>query len=173
MVFSFSKVRIYKLLIVLVFVLFSTKIIAATPFDDHSGHNHHHGEWEIALVGGGVFLFHEDELALGTHLHLLRSIDKVKGLNLGVGLEAIFANHIHFSASIAAKYEFWKNFGILLAPGVQFVNHHNSWESAFSAHFELIYEFKVGRYHIGPAVGYSISKEDKHASLGLHVGYSF
>lgn len=173
MVFRNTKAAILKVFIALIFISYSTNICAVNPSDDHSEHEHQHGEWEVALVGSGVFLFAEDDFAFGTHLHVLKSLENVKGLNVGIGFEAIFAEHLHFSTSLAAKYMFWDNFGILLAPGVQFVNHQDEWESSLNAHFELIYELELGKYHIGPAVGYSVSKEDMHASVGLHVGYSF
>jgi hypothetical protein len=52
-------------------------------------------------------------------------------------------------------------------------NHEDDWETQYATHLEAAYVFETGEYDIGPVVGYSISNEDKHYMLGLHVGVHF
>jgi hypothetical protein len=37
-------------------------------------------------------------------------------------------------------------------------------------HTEVIYEFNLGKLHIGPMAGFGMYREDSHFSVGVHVG---
>ena len=162
--------RVILLIILLV-------IIASPGFSSPNGnkHNHHHGHgrWELGVALGGVYLLNEDEFALGMHFHVLRRLDGLQRLNIGLGFETVFDEHTHFNSSIVFKYDIWKGLSGLVSPGVLLLKHDNSWERHFSTHFEILYEFQVGHFHIGPVLEYSYAKNDNHVMLGLHLGYSF
>jgi hypothetical protein len=164
-----------KLLAITFIVLISFYHIAlALPGEEKQSnhHEHHHGNWEIGLVGGASYLLSENETAFGMHIHILRKISNSR-FSLGLGVESIFDEHKHLSASLIGKFDIWKGLSILAGPGILFVDDHNGWEKSFSTHLELLYEFKVSHFHIGPTIGYSYSKIDQHLALGIHFGISF
>jgi hypothetical protein len=138
----------------------------------HSDH-HHHSDWELGVAFGAVYLFEEKEIAPGLHLHLLKRSAHFKRFSFGVGLESVFDEHTHFNAALVGKFDLFKNFSAIVSPGILFLKHHDTWNTSFSSHFELLYEFQLGKVHLGPVLEYSYSKSDNHLMLGLHVGYSF
>jgi hypothetical protein len=163
--------------LVIVFILlgiFSSSNAVNAKDDDHTNkHNHHHSEWELGVALGGVYLISEKEIAPGIHLHILRRLPKFERFSIGFGLESVFDEHTHFNAAIVGKVDLFKNFSAIVSPGILFLKESNGWSKHFSSHFELLYEFQVGKIHLGPVLEYSYSKYDKHIMLGVHVGYSF
>lgn len=147
-------------------------ILVDSPQEDED-HHHHHSNWEAGVAVGGVYLINESGFAPGLHMHLLRRLPKWERVSLGLGLESVFDEHTHFNTAIVAKYDLWKGLSVVLSPGLLFLKHETEWDADFSTHFEMLYEFQVGKIHLGPVIEYSYSKHDKHLMLGLHLGIGF
>lgn len=162
-----------RLLITIISLLLVTTVIAQHNHnhDDHT-HLHEHGEWEIGAALGLVPLFDEGTIAPGVHLHLLQQNKLIDGLMVGIGFESVLDEHTHLNAGLVFNYNIYKGLFAGISPGILWIN-HDGWESAFVSHFELSYEFEVGKLHIGPIVEYSLSSIDKHMLAGIHVGINF
>ncbi|PKP39364.1 MAG: hypothetical protein CVT98_02060, partial [Bacteroidetes bacterium HGW-Bacteroidetes-15] len=127
--------------------------LVVSPQEDHHHHDHHHNSsWELGVAAGGVYLVNEQEYAMGLHLHLLKRIPKLERLSLGLGFETVFDEHTHFNTAIVAKYDVWKGLSFVLSPGLLFLKHESAWETDFSTHFEMLYEFQLGKVHLGPVI---------------------
>lgn len=160
------------LFVFILFFLSLTSFAQDNHAHDEHKHLHEHGEWEIGAAFGVVPLFDEGEIAPGIHMHLLQQNKLIDGLMVGIGFEGVLDEHTHLNAGLVFNYNVYKGLFAAVSPGILWIN-HDEWESAFVTHFELSYEFEVGRIHIGPIVEYSISKLDKHMMVGVHVGIGF
>lgn len=136
-------------------------------------HIHETASVELGLAAGYVNLVDEDEEALGLHLHLLKRLGS-EGLcryfGVGLGTEAIFADHEHYAAMVSLATFPWRDLVVTFSPGVVWTDHEGDWESAYTTHIEAAYVFAVGEHHVGPVVGYSWTDEEEHLMIGLHIG---
>lgn len=161
----FSK----RILITILFLAFIIKAFAQT--EDHDC-EHHHSKFELGLSNGFVYNFTESEAAYGLHVHVVRSIEKSEKLGLGIGYERIFDDHKHNALSVVLLYHPIEHLSINLAPGVTWLgSKSNSVKPA--VHLEGLYEFKLGKFHLGPLLGVAFNTEDIHASVGLHLAFGF
>jgi hypothetical protein len=133
---------------------------------------HNHPEIEIGLSNGLVYNFSEKEPALGIHLHLIKSLGQSDHFGMGLGYEFIFDDHKHNTVSIIFLYRPIEHLSFNMAPGISFILSEKS-SVAPTLHIEGLYEFEFGHFHIGPLVGFAISTEDIHASVGLHLAFGF
>jgi len=133
---------------------------------------HHHPEFEIGLSSGVVYNFSEKEPALGIHLHLIKSLGESDHFGMGLGYECIFDDHKHNTVSIIFLYRPIEHLSLNFAPGISFKLSDKSSISP-TLHVEAIYEFEFGHFHLGPLVGFAISTEDIHASVGVHLALGF
>lgn len=133
---------------------------------------HHHPEFEIGFSSGLVYNFSEKELAPGIHFHLIKGVGKSDHFGVGLGYELIFDDHKHNAISLIFTYRPIEHLSINFAPGISFKLSEKS-SVAPTLHFEGLYEFEYNHFHIGPLVGFAISTEDTHASLGLHLAFGF
>jgi len=162
-----------KYFLSIAFVLLFNLSFAQSHHENENHDNHHHGDWEIGVGAGIVPLLDEKEVAFGVHLHLLRSIENIKGFRVGLGLENVFDEHNHFNTGIVFNYNLVKGLFVSFSPGYLIIHHENQVDKGFSSHFELNYEFEFNKIHIGPVLEYSLSKFDKHFMIGIHTGFSF
>lgn len=61
---------------------------------------------------------------------------------------------------------------ITLSPGILFPNNENP-ESWFVSHAEVVYEFEIGKLHLGPSLEFATTFEEYHLGAGIHFGYAF
>ena len=88
---------------------------------------------------------------------------------IGIGLEGIFDEHRHYATSINFSYLPIHALTLTVAPGIQFAPDSED----FTTHFEIVYEFKIGKLHIGPVAEYAWSPNDAHTMIRLHTGFGF
>lgn len=135
-------------------------------------HNHLHFPYEVGVSNGIVYSFSEDEFAYGLHAHAIKNFGISKKVGVGIGYEAIFGGHKHNALSILLHYMLTDHFSMNLAPGLIFLDSQPN-QSRFALHTELLYDFGTGAFHMGPLFGASITPEDYHVSLGLHMALGF
>jgi hypothetical protein len=145
--------------------------------EDHSdeGHHHHHNN-EIGFSAGYIYLHPEDDSAPGVHLHFMKRISGEgigKNLGVGVGAEAVFADHLHYGLMGSFGIYPFRSLAVVISPGILFVEHHDEYEKRYSTHIEASYGFFAGEWEIGPVIGFARSEDDRHYMLGLHVGKGF
>ncbi len=149
-------------------ILLVCSISYAQEAHDHEGEHKNH----IGLAVGPVYVINEKEFAPGLHLHYARLYEigqSESAFGIGLGLEAIFDDHRHYATSVNFSYLPIHNLTFTVAPGVQFGPEH----AEFTSHFEVSYEFILGKIHLGPVLEYAYAKEDAHAMLGAHIGFGF
>lgn len=147
-----------------------------SPAEEHDHEHHGHHMTEIGISLGAVWMSPETETAPGIHLHFMRVLGEEgpAGLfGLGAGVEVIFSEHRHYNPMIALGFFPWKKLAITFSPGILFAREEGETHRHFSFHIEATYEFEVGNFEIGPALGYSIAGEDRHVTLGVHIGTGF
>lgn len=167
----------YNKLVLALSIMFSLVIASNAQTHAHE-HNHgqhdHHHEHPANEIGIGNFVSYltgEQELAYGIHLHYLRAI-KGSRFGYGIGYEQIFDEHIHRVAGIIGSYRLTPNIIITLSPGILFPNQENP-KSSFVVHSELVYEFEIGPFHLGPTIELATTFEELHLGAGFHVGLAF
>jgi hypothetical protein len=147
--------------------------------DSHVGHQHHSHDTrgvELGLSAGYAYLDGEDESAPGLHIHLSKRLGQkgiMKHLALGIGGEAIFADHEHYALMLPFSVNAWRGLVLSVAPSIAWAKHEGEWESEYVTHLEASYVFELGEYDMGPVVGYSSSSEEEHYMVGLHFGIHF
>lgn len=150
-----------------IFLLFSSIAI----FAQHHDHDHHLNHLGI---GTGITSFiSEDHSALGYHIHYMRRFNDHSPLSLGLGYEGIAGDHPHHSISALIGYSPFEGLSIKVGPGLTFVDEDGHNESSLSGHLELMYEFELGDFHLGPMIGYGNDGDESHATIGVHVGLGF
>ncbi|HDR53045.1 MAG TPA: hypothetical protein ENN90_15735 [Mariniphaga anaerophila] len=141
---------------------------------NHHNHEHHaHADAHKYHIGFGVAATHfmsEPELAPGVHVHVIRQLGHHNRWGLGLGYEGILDEHMHNSLNFLVNYYPLKHLSINAGPGMVFSEHDGENEILPAFHTEVIYEFNLGKFHIGPMAGFGIDSEDTHFSVGVHVG---
>ncbi|MGQ7868267.1 hypothetical protein [Sunxiuqinia sp. sy24] len=151
----------------LAFVLLISNLVFAQEHD-HEHHRHHLG------VGvGGASLLAENEQALGTHLHYLYRVAPHSRLSVGLGLESVWGEHTHNTITALLNYNILPRLSVNVGPGYSFAEEEGESHKALSGHLELLYEFSIGEFHLGPMLGFGFEKDESHASLGIHLGFGF
>jgi len=139
--------------------------------DHESKFDHDHSGWELGLALGGVALLDESEVAFGLHLHLLRGVEALPGWRFGFGAEGVFDEHGHGNLSVVINYRIFGGLNASVAPGIVLMELADGWAPRFASHFEVAWEFEVGGIHLGPVVEYAWSSVDRHAMVGVHIGF--
>jgi hypothetical protein len=156
-----------------IFVLVVSRI-TFTQSDDHDQHHHHEGSnYEIGLSPGIAYLAHEEEYAPNVHIHLMRRLGSHDYWNrwaVGLGVESIIIEHMHYSFLATFSYNIIGSFIIDLSPGLLLTEHDGVQESQFITHIEMTYEMDFHGIGIGPVMGMAVSQEDEHYMLGIHIG---
>jgi len=107
------------------------------------------------------------------HLHYLRKTTVHSDWSVGLGYESILGEHAHQTITALVNYELVPRFTINAGPGISFGTEDGHSHVGLSGHVELLYEFTIGGFHLGPMAGFGFDKDDSHASLGLHFGFGF
>ncbi len=153
-------------------------VIASVPYSKAAGeetHNHHHGHDIGGLEFGastGYVEREEGDGAIGMHLHVMKRLGDEglsKGIAIGPATEVILGDHEHYTVMLSLSIYPWRGLALAVAPGIEWTAHESEWESRYATHLEMGYLFEVGRFDLGPTIGYSASDED-HYSLGIHAG---
>jgi hypothetical protein len=162
------KNRIKKVKVVSLLLLLCSSTLLAE--------NHHfHGDWEIGVSAGYANLKTESEDGTNLHLHLMRSLGEkgiAKYLSLGVGMETIVTEEEHYGVMLTLDIHPIEDLTIGVSPGFEWAKHDGiSWEREYATHLELTYSFDMANgYHIGPSIGYSVTKDSEHYTFGIHLG---
>ena len=138
---------------------------------DHSQHQHEHARNEIGLGNYLSYLAGEQEFAYSIHIHYLRFFEDSR-LGAGIGYEQIFDEHRHRSLTMIGAFRLTPPLVLSLGPGILFGNSENP-ENRFTVHAELVYEFEIGSFHLGPALEFATTFDEYHLGAGLHIAYAF
>lgn len=147
--------------------------ILGSAQNQHNHENHMHTDvhkYHIGFGGAATHLKGEPGLAPGAHLHVIRQFGHQNRWGLGLGYEAIFDEHMHNGINLLVNYHLAKHLSVNAGPGIIFAEHDGETERKPAFHTEAVYEFNVGKFHIGPMAGFGFDKEDTHFSIGIHVG---
>lgn len=165
-----------------VFILaFSVLLMVAGPVaaqsdkhEEHQAHGDHIHEVGVSL--GITHLEHDDEFAPIVHLHYSKRLAHesfMKHFGIGLGLEAIIFEEMHYNVMGVFNIYPSGGFEISLSPGILFVEGEEEFTSAFAFHVEMGYSFDLDFIEIGPVIGASFSGDDEHYSIGVHIGKGF
>lgn len=170
------------LLILIFCMVVSVRLNAQDHHLDHD-HGHHHSRNEIGFSGGAIYSFDHKEWGVGTHLHYYRTLGMHSKWSLGGMAEYVQVHGAHFTLGAGFKFQFTEKLGIGVLPGITFLSHDHSHDedhaehdkkAIFSAHFELVYDlFHWDKFHLGPVIDFSWSKNDSHSMIGIHAAFSF
>ena len=153
------------------FMVFVLQTIGQENNNLHSHEHEHHHEHEVGISVGPAWFFNANEAGFATHLHYVYNFPHTK-FGLGIGYERIFDEHQHNFFGIELNYRPVHQLTFNLSPGIAYENTHKE-EKEFALHFETVYEFEFGSFHIGPMSEIAWHPEDFHVSLGIHIGFGF
>ena len=149
---------------------------AAMSEEDHYGAHKAH-DWELGVGVGYVNLKTEDEEGAVLDLHLMKELDGdgfEKYFSVGLGAEVVFSHENHYVAMVVFAYHPTENIVLSVAPGLEWAKHDGEWEREYVTHYEAIYNiYNSEKYHIGPMIGYSKTKEAEDYTVGIHIGIPF
>jgi hypothetical protein len=163
------KYKIYLLL----FIAFG--FVSYAFADEPRKHDHRHDTHPFHLGFGTAIthIFNEPGIAPGFHLHLIRQFGNELRWGIGLGYEAIADEHLHNGLNLILNLQPVNRFSVNIAPGITLGRHDGKTEILPSGHLEAIYEFDIGKIHLGPMIGYGLDRNDSHVSFGLHIGLGF
>lgn len=159
----------YLILFTMLFAVLSSYSQNPENHDQH--HNHNHANNEIGLSVSPVYFVNEEEVSLAMHLHYVYYFPHTK-FGLGLGYERVLDEHKHNFIGIAGNYRPIPELTLNLSPGIAFEGEHKD-EKEFAIHFETVYEFELGAFHLGPVVEFAWHPEDIHIGFGIHLGLGF
>lgn len=177
------KIFIFSLSVAL-FLVIGTREIYAQHDDEH----HHHGLNEIGVNFGSLYAIDDKGWGAGVHMHYFRSLGEHSRWAIGGFVEQTLFMDNHFAMGVGAKFNLLDRLSLTAMPGIVFTkhdhsdhdhdhedhSHDNSTKTKFSVHTELTYVlFEWGKFHMGPAIDYSWSKDDSHMMLGVHAAFDF
>jgi len=159
------KIVLSFFLFFLVFNSFSQEHNHTHEHSHEVEHNHAH---EIGISAGPVYFLSAQEFSFATHFHYVYNFPETK-FGLGVGYERIYDEHKHNFIGLEINYRPIHPITVSISPGITFEGEHRD-ESDFGLHFETVYEFELGAFHVGPMFELAYHPEDWHMSLGIHIG---
>jgi len=153
----------------IVFILvafFSVTNLIGQETEEHD--HHHHSNSEIGISGSVYYFVVAEEYNPGIHLHYVYYFTHSK-FGLGAGYERLFDEHGHNTFGVIGTYSPVKRLILAVSPGFTFEDEEPS--NLFPAmHVEATYGFDLGIFHLGPSLGYAVTTEDQHISVGIHLG---
>jgi hypothetical protein len=170
MKFILSKITIYISVIFLNFLAISVSGQQLNIDHDHLHDNH---KYHVGFGVAGTHLSGETGIAPGFHLHFIRQLGHEKHWGIGLGYEAIIEETLHNSFNLLANFRPFDFLSFIAGPGLVFGKHDGKTEILPAFHTEAVFEFNLGKIHLGPMIGFGIDKEESHFSVGLHVGIGF
>lgn len=147
--------------------MFSKNIIESSP-----SHNHVHAREEIGLALSPIYNLGEDEWVYGMHIHYLYHVFLNPKYAIGMGYEHLFDEHGHDFFGIIGSYTPIDHLVLSITPGLAFEGGEHK-HTDFGCHFEVLYEFAISKFHIGPAFEVAYEPNGSHIGLGVHLGYGF
>ena len=164
-----------KVLTVATVGLIGLSTAALSEEDHHGAHKAH--EWELGVSVGYVNLKTEGEEGTMLDLHLMKELDGdglEKYFSVGLGAEVVFSHDNHYVAMVILAYHPTENIVLSVAPGLEWAKHDGETEREYVTHYEAVYNLiHSEKYHIGPMIGYSKTKESEDYTVGIHVGIPF
>lgn len=173
-----------------VYILFLSvclSLVSERLFAQH--HDHHHLRNEIGINTGVLYTLNDKDWGSGVHAHYFRTLGDHSRWSIGGFVEQTFFLDNHFTLGVGAKYQVLDRLYLSAMPGVSFTKHDHSdhdhdheahthhddkTKAKFSVHTELVYVlFEWKKFHMGPAIDYSWSKNDAHIMLGIHAAIDF
>jgi len=149
-------------------------------------HGHHHARNEIGLSGGAIYSFDHSSWGGGLHFHYYRTFGDHSKWSFGAMAEQVWVDGGHTTLGAGIKYQISDRFSVGVLPGITFLKHdehedhgdhshsHSENKTQFSMHFELVYDlFHWEKFHLGPVVDFSWSKDDSHGMIGVHAAFTF
>lgn len=143
---------------------------AQSKVHDHE-HEHEHAANEFGLGNFLSILVGEQEYAYGLHIHYLRTI-KDSRFGFGIGYEQIYDEHKHRTLGLIGTYRLSQPLILSLSPGILLPTRENH-DFRFALHSEVVYEFEIDRFHLGPTLEFATSFVEFHIGIGLHFAYTF
>ncbi len=161
--------KFFKWLIV--FPIFFLGAFSISAQHDHS--NIHDAEhiYHAAFGLGATKIFDEEGMDPGVHVHLLRKISRESNWSFGIGYEGIIGENWHNGLNLLLNYRPLDYLSFNFGPGIASEKENGENEFGPAFHMESVFEFNLSGIHLGPMVGFGIDKEDKHISLGVHIGF--
>jgi hypothetical protein len=172
MMFMKFPLLIFSLLLIS-FNLFSQSFTDDKGQKAHISHAHDHHDphkFHIGIGAAATYLTTEKEFAPGFHLHLIRQLGENKRWGLGLGYEAILDEHIHNGINLLVNYRPVRFLSLIAGPGMVLGKHDGEVEVLPGFHTEAVFEFDFHGLHVGPMIGFGMDREDRHVSVGLHIG---
>jgi len=154
-------------LLFFILLCFSFQTVVIAQEHDHHEEEHHPAH-EIGFSVSPVYFTGEGEFSVATHIHYTYNFPESK-FGLGLGYERIFDEHKHNFIGAEFSYRIIHPLSLSLSPGVAFEGEHPD-DKEFALHFETVYEFEFGVFHLGPVFEVAWHPENYHISLGLHIG---
>lgn len=151
-------------------------------------HGHSHARNEIGISPGATYSPSHETWGFGIHAHYFRTLSEHSRWAIGGSIEQVSSHGSHWSLSVGPKYQILDRLSVAVMPGITFFKHdegdhdhdaHTAGDShdarrRFSLHTELVYDLiHLDRFHLGPTVDYSWSKNDSHFMIGVHCAYAF
>ncbi len=165
-----SKPGLVALLLFSVSVLFAQSQQIQT--ETHNHQNEHEDErhriHELGVSFAPVYFFSEKEISPSVHVHYTYSFPNTK-FGLGLAYEHVFDDHQHNFFGLEGAFKPLHPLTLNFTPGITYEGAHPD-KKEFALHFETVYEFEVGKFHLGPVLEFAYHAEGYHMSLGLHVG---
>lgn len=155
------------------FLLYVLIIISVTAFSQDSSVSAAHGDHRFEAGAGlsAVHFFGEENYSPSLHMHLIKSTGS-GGFGLGIEYEYIFDVHRHNTIGVVTNFILSDKFSLSLSPGIAFESMGDE-PVTFALHAEALYEWEVGKIHLGPVIGIGYEIKDVHVSAGIHLGFGF
>ncbi len=158
--------------IILLIVVFFCVNFSAQAGSSEVQEGHMSLPYEIGISNGIVYSFSEEQFAYGLHIYFIKKFGVSKKLGIGAGYEVIFNEEEHNTVCVLLHYMPLKHISVNIAPGLVFLESEPN-KSRFALHTEILYEFEIGIFQIGPSIGAAFNPEDFHASVGVHLAVGF
>lgn len=165
--------RFYKILIVLIFLLFANNTFAqkrirrTNNFTNYKNHVN-----EIGYSLNMSYLKYEASFAPYLYLHYTRKLNGF--FALGVGYGSIYDKHFHNSLNLETAFRIDDQLGFCLKPGFEFENVNGELNWSYSIGFEIVYEFRItDDIRFGPVAEINFLQDDTVYILGFHMGFTY
>lgn len=137
---------------------------------------HEHQRNELGISPGVTYSPSHKEWGFGVHIHYFRTVSHNGRWAVGGAIENVTSKDTHYGISAGASFRIVDGLKLSVMPGVSFVLNEETgrYKPFYATHFELVYDaLHVKNFHFGPVLEYSLSRDDSHALLGVHIAYAF
>ena len=147
-------------------------VVPAAGKDEEHRHEEHQNH--AGFLIGAVYNLHEKSWGAGLGFEYERILpfwDRLFGV--GFAVETIFDEHKHYVLSALFPIHPYRELSFAIAPGILFLDDGDGFESRFSIHFAVEYEFELDKIFLAPELEVAFAGDDVHIMAGLHVGFGF